>query len=157
MTALLYNRDVMKISHKTLGFQTKGEFDLIDFTSEVEKFVNGGGIKNGLINIQTMHTTASLFVNENEPLLLEDFKKHLAQISSRNISYNHDDFKIRTVNMCDGECKNGHSHCKALHLPSNIVFNIVDGKIQLGQWQRFFLVELDKPRERMIQMQIMGD
>lgn len=147
----------MKISHKTLGFQTKGEFDFIDFTNDVEKFVAESQIKNGLVNIQTMHTTALLFLNENEPLLLEDFKKHLSHISPKNASYNHDDFSRRTVNMCSGECQNGHSHCKALHFPSNLVQNIIDGKMQLGQWQRIFLMELDRPRARKVQIQIMGE
>ena len=147
----------MKISHKTLEFQTKSEFDFIDFTNEVEKFVSVSQIKNGLINIQTMHTTASLFLNENEPLLLEDFKKHLSQISPKSADYNHNDFTRRTVNICDGECQNGHSHCEALHFPSNLVLNIVDGKMQLGQWQRIFLTELDKSKLRKVQVQVLGE
>ena len=147
----------MKISHQTLEFQTKGEFDFIDFTNEVEKFVSASQIKNGLVNLQTMHTTASLFLNENEPLLLEDFKKHLSQISPKSAAYRHNDFSIRTVNICDGECQNGHSHCEALHFPSNLVLNIIDGKLQLGQWQRIFLVELDKIKLRKVQVQAMGE
>jgi len=147
----------MKISHQTLEFQTKGEFDFIDFTAEVEKFVEATQIKEGFVNIQTLHTTASLFLNENEPLLLEDFKKHLAKISPKNAGYNHDDFVRRTVNMCDGECQNGHAHCEALHLPSNLVLNVIDAKVQLGQWQRIFLVELDKTKLRKVQIQVMGE
>ena len=147
----------MKISYKTLPFQTKGELDFIDFTDEVEKFVSASQIKNGLVNLQTMHTTASLFLNENEPLLLEDFKKHLSQISPKSAAYNHNDFTRRTVNMCDGECQNGHSHCRALHLPSDLVLNIINGKMQLGQWQRIFLIELDKSKPRRVQVQAMGE
>ena len=147
----------MKISHRTLQFQTKGEFDFVDFTAEVEKFVSDCQIKNGFVNIQTMHTTAPLFLNENEPLLLEDFKKHLSQISPQNAAYNHNDFKRRTVNMCDGECQNGHAHCTALHFPSNLVLNVIDGKIQLGQWQRIFLTELDKSKPRKVQIQAIGE
>ena len=153
----MYNRRGMKILHHVLEFQTKDEFDFIDFTNEVEKFVDGSQIKNGLVNIQSMHTTASLFLNENEPLLLEDFKKHLAQISPKTTSYNHDDFQRRTVNMCNGECRNGHSHCEALHFPSNLVLNIIDNKLQLGQWQRIFLMELDKSKLRKVQIQAMGE
>jgi secondary thiamine-phosphate synthase enzyme len=146
----------MKISHKTLEFQSQGELDFIDFTNEVEKIIGDSQIKNGLVNIQTMHTTAPLFLNENE-LLLEDFKKHLAQLSPKNAAYKHNDFSIRTVNMCDGECQNGHSHCAALHFPSNLVLNIIDGKMQLGQWQRIFLMELDRPKIRKVQIQVMGE
>lgn len=147
----------MKISHKTLEFKTECEFDFIDFTDKVEEFVNSCQIKNGIINIQSMHTTASLLMNENEPLLLEDFKKHLSEIAPKSTAYNHDDFTKRTVNMCNDECHNGHSHCDALHLPSTIVLNIVDGIMQLGQWQRIFLIELDQARPRKVQLQMMGE
>jgi len=147
----------MKINHKTLEFKTKEEFDFIDFTQEVEKFVAENQIKNGLINIQTLHTTAPLLLNENEPLLLEDFKNHLRNLSPKDLPYDHNDFSRRTVNVCQDECQNGHSHCLALHFPANLVLNIINGKMQLGQWQRIFLVELDKPRERKIQLQIVGE
>ena len=147
----------MKISHKTLEFQTKEELDFIDLTQEVEKFIAESQVKNGLVNIQTLHTTARLFLNENEPLLLEDFKNHLRNLSPKDLAYNHNDFSRRTVNMCEDECKNGHSDCLALHFPANLSLNIIDGKMQLGQWQRIFLVELDKPRQRKIQIQIIGE
>lgn len=147
----------MKISHKTLEFQTKEIFEFIDFTKDVEKFIEESQIKNGLVNVQTLHTTASLFLNENEPLLLTDFKSHLENISPKNLSYNHDNFNIRTVNVCDNECVNGHSHCQALHLPSSLVLNIINGKLQLGQWQRIFLVELDRDKLRKVQIQAMGE
>ena len=147
----------MKTSNKIFEVQTKGEFDFVDLTSEIEKFCEESQIKNGLLNIQTFHTTCPLFLNENEPLLLEDFKNHLEKLSPKNLNYNHNDFTRRTVNVCQDECKNGHSHCQALHLPSNLTLNIVAGKLQLGQWQRIFLVELDKPKLRKTQTQILGE
>ena len=147
----------MKIINKTLEFQTKEELDFIDFTDNIEEFVENSKIENGIINVQTMHTTAPLLLNENEPLLLEDFKNHLKKISPKELEYNHNDFTKRTVNVCDNECKNGHSHCRALHLPSTITLNIIEGKLQLGEWQRIFLVELDSSRLRKLQMQILGN
>ena len=147
----------MEISHKILEFQTKGEFDFIDFTDEVEKFITESQIKNGFVNIQTLHTTAPLFLNENEPLLLEDFKQHLAKVSLKDLDYNHNDFSRRTVNMCNDECMNGHSHCQALHLPSNLVLNLINNKLQLGQWQRIFIVELNKAKLRNVQIQVIGE
>ena len=147
----------MKVSNKIIGLQTKEELDFVDLTQEVEKFVTESQIKNGFLNIQTLHTTAPLFLNENEPLLLEDFRTHLEKLSPKEVNYHHNDFIRRAVNLCEGECKNGHSHCLALHLPSNLALNIIEGKLQLGQWQRIFLVELDKPRQRKVQVQIMGE
>ncbi|MBI2626079.1 MAG: YjbQ family protein [Candidatus Nealsonbacteria bacterium] len=147
----------MKILNETIQLNTKDEFEFIDLTKAVEAFLEKSQIKNGLINIQTMHTTAPLILNENEPCLLRDFRNHLANLSPKELPYIHDDFTVRTVNMCDGECKNGHSHCSAIHFPSNLSLNIIDGKLQLGQWQRIFLVELDRPRQRRVQIQVMGE
>ncbi len=146
----------MTIVNQTIKFHTKKEFYFLDLTKEVEKFAKESQMKNGLLNIQTLHTTCPLFLNENEPLLLEDFVNHLKKLSPKNLNYNHNDFTRRTINMCQDECKNGHSHCLALHFPSNLTLNIIDGKLQLGQWQRIFAVELDKPRQRKIQFQIIG-
>lgn len=146
----------MEIKNKVLSYQTKKELEFIDVTEEVEKFVSESGIKDGLINIQTTHTTTAILLNENEPLLIQDIKDNLGNLASKKIEYRHDDFKVRTVNMCSDECANGHAHCKAIYLPPNIVLNIVSGKLQLGQWQRVFLIELDRPRPRKIQLQVIG-
>lgn len=147
----------MKIINKILQLDTKQEFDFIDITEAVEVFLKESAVQNGLMNIQTMHTTCPLLLNENEPLLLSDFKNHLAQLSPKNLNYYHNDLTVRTVNVCQDECQNGHSHCLALHFPSNLSLHIIDGKLQLGQWQRIFTVELDRPRTRKIQIQIMGE
>lgn len=147
----------MRIHHEEILLQTKGEMEFIDLTEKINRIIEESRIGNGFINVQTLHTTCSLLLNENEPLLLEDFKKHLQQLSPKEAKYNHNDFSIRTVNMCQDECKNGHSHCLASHLPSNLTLNIIEGKLQLGQWQRIFAIELDKPRQRKIQIQIIGE
>ncbi len=146
----------MKTISKNIKLKTKEEFEFVDLTEKVKAFVKESRIKNGLINIQTPHTTAPLLLNENEPLLLEDFKNHLKNLSPKEAEYNHNDFTRRTVNMCQDECKNGHSHCLAMHLPSSLTLNIIEGKLQLGQWQSIFLIEMDKPRERKIQLYILG-
>ena len=147
----------MKTKNKVIEVNSKKQFDVVDLTDDVKSFVEKSGIVNGLVNVQTMHTTATVFVQENEPLLLEDIKKFLDKTVPQNIEYNHDDFDRRTVNMCDDECRNGHSHCKAIMLPVSITLNLIDGKIQFGQWQRILFVELDRARPRKIQIQIIGE
>jgi len=147
----------MKIFNKTIEFQTQKLFDFIDITEKIVNILKEGQIKNGLINIQTFHTTTAIFVNENEPLLLEDIKDNLNRLAPTNLNYRHDDLTIRTVNLCDNECINGHSHCKAIYLPTNVVLNIIDSKIQLGQWQRIFFAELDRAKKRMVQIQAIGE
>jgi len=147
----------MKITNKTIEFQTKEALEFIDFTDKIEEFVKESQIKDGLVNIQILHTSAALIVNENEPLLLEDFKENLKKTAPKDLVYQHNDLTKRTVNVCPDECLNGHSHCRAIHLLVSATLNLIDGKLQLGQWQRIFLIELDRSRERKVQIQIIGN
>lgn len=147
----------MKTENITIPIKTKGEFDIIDMTEKIKDFINQTGIKNGLVNIQSLHTTTAFIFNENEPLLLKDFKSHLEKLSPKNIKYNHDNLEERTINLCDDECINGHSHCKAILLPANICLNLIEGKLQLGTWQKIMFIELDRARQRKIQIQVIGE
>jgi secondary thiamine-phosphate synthase enzyme len=119
--------------HKTLSLETKGELEIVDITKKVKDFVDESKIQDGLINIQTLHTTATVFVNENEPLLWQDLKNHFNKLAPTNGQYNHDDFSRRTVNVCEDECVNGQSHCRAVNLPTSVCLNIIEGNLQLGQ------------------------
>ncbi len=143
--------------NKAIEIKSKKQFDIVDLTDKIASFVKESKIKDGLVNIQSLHTTAVVLVQENEPLLLEDIKKSLERIAPQNIDYNHDDFDKRTVNMCDDECRNGHSHCKAVFLSTSVTLNLIDGQMQLGTWQRIMFIELDKARPRKIQIQIIGE
>ncbi len=147
----------MKTYQSTIKVNTESYLQFTDISKKITDMVDKSMIRNGLVNIQTKHTTAMLLLNENEPLLIEDMKDYLEKISSIEDKYRHDNFEIRTVNMCDDECANGHSHCKAIQFPSNITLNVVEGKIQFGTWQRVMFVELDRPRSRNIHVMVMGE
>ena len=95
-------------------------------------------------------------VQESEPLLLRDMADRLRRFAGANEAYLHNDFRIRTVNMCDGECANGHAHCQHLLLGAAVTLPVVEGRLALGMWQRLFLVELDRPRPRHYSFQVMG-
>lgn len=147
----------MKIINEILELKTATTLDFIDITEKIQKKIKKSGIKNGIINIQSLHTTMSIIVNEAEPLLISDMKKLLEKLAPRTMKYMHDNFEIRTVNMCDGECANGHSHNKAIHLPTSTMLNIVKNSLQLGTWQRIFAIELDRSRARKVALQIIGN
>jgi secondary thiamine-phosphate synthase enzyme len=146
----------MKITNHIINLKTAATLDFIDITEKIQEKIKEAGIKKGVINIQSLHTTMAVIVNEAEPLLIADMKELLEKLAPRTYKYAHDNFEIRTVNMCDGECANGHSHNKAIHLPTSAMMNIVENNLQLGQWQRVFAVELDRSRPRQIALQIMG-
>ena len=147
----------MKTLYKNFQYQTKTLYDFLDLTEEIKEFVKQSGIRNGLVNIQIMHTSAALIVNEHEPLLWEDIKRNLEQTASSKDQYQHDDFSVRTVNVCKDELKNGHSHCQAIHLLPSVTLNLLKRELQLGQWQRIILVELDRSRPRKVQVGIIGE
>ena len=130
--------------------------EFIDLTDRIQALAAEAGIRAGLINIQSLHTTTAIVVNEHEPLLLEDFDALLARTAPCGASYRHDDMEVRTVNLAPGEPANGHAHCRALLLPSSALINVADGRLQLGRWQRIFLVELDGPRSREVSVMVLG-
>ena len=146
----------MKIVNHVLNLTTNATLDFIDVTDKVKKVIKEKGIKDGIINVQYMHTTMAVIIQEAEPLLLGDLKKTLEKVAPRTMEYMHDNFEIRTVNMNPNEPINGHSHCKAVFLTPGVFLNIVKSKLQLGQWQRIFAVELDDSRPRQIALQIIG-
>jgi secondary thiamine-phosphate synthase enzyme len=147
----------LKTYHDAIHLWTEECLQFIDLTDEIIALVRRSGIRNGVVNVQTKHTTTAVVINENEPLLLDDMRKTLERLAPEAGDYRHNDFEIRTVNMAPGEHPNGHSHCKAMFLKTSETLNIVDGAIQLGRWQRVFLIELDCPRERTVSVMVMGD
>lgn len=144
------------VHHQLIHLHSSECLEFIDLTEKIEEIVDESGVRNGLVNIQTLHTTTAIIINEREPLLIEDMKARLESLAPRDARYRHDDFQIRTVNLEPDEPENGHSHCKALFLRASETINISEGKLLLGRWQRIFLIELDRPRERRVSVMIMG-
>jgi secondary thiamine-phosphate synthase enzyme len=142
--------------HQFISFRTRKTLQFIDITRRVQSIVSESGFISGFVNIQSLHTTASIIVNENEPLLIRDMKRLLERQASRKRKYNHDDFSIRTVNLQPGELANGHAHCKALLLSPAQMINVTNGELVLGRWQRIFFIELDCARSRTVSVMMLG-
>jgi secondary thiamine-phosphate synthase enzyme len=143
--------------HTTLRLTTRNPTEFIDLTDRLQRLVAEAGIRSGILNVQTLHTTTGVIVNEHEPLLLSDFRAMLENAAPADGRYRHDDETSRTVNLTEGERPNGHSHCRALLLPTSVCLNVVGGWLVLGAWQRVFLVELDGSRDREISVVLFGE
>jgi len=143
--------------YATIHVRTRLPTEFIDLTDRLQTLLATSGVRWGLVNVQTLHTTTAVVVNEHEPLLLADFQGLLEAAAPGNGPYRHDDTAARTVNVTDGERPNGHAHCRALLLPSSACLNVADGRLCLGRWQRVFLVELDGPRERQVSVLVFGE
>jgi secondary thiamine-phosphate synthase enzyme len=142
--------------HHQLRLRTEEYLQFIDLTEQIISLTQASGISQGFVNIQTRHTTTAIIVNEHEPLLLEDLKRTLEHLAPRTIAYRHDDFEVRTENLTPDEQPNGHAHCKALFLRSSETINIINGRLDLGRWQRIFFIELDCARERTVSVTLLG-
>jgi len=147
----------MKTQVFFLKMETKKDLEFIDITQRVQECVAQAQITSGFAVVYSKHTTASVKINENEPLLLQDMEQFLDRIAPRNGMYRHNDFTIRTVNMNDDECPNGHAHCQQLLLGTSETIPIIEGCMQVGRWQSIFLIELDHPRPREVVVQVMGE
>jgi secondary thiamine-phosphate synthase enzyme len=141
--------------HSVIRLRTRECLQFVDVTDQVEEVVARAGIRQGWVNVQTKHTTTAIIVNENEPLLHEDLRRMLERLAPSSDVYEHNDFS-RRVDVPPDEPANGHSHCKALFLPMSACVNVADGRLQLGRWQRIFLIELDESRERSVSVMVMG-
>ncbi len=153
----------MRTFTETLAVETVRSPQFLDITDKVGEVVANSKIENGFAVIYSKHTTAAIKINENEPLLLKDMEHFLERLASKEAYYGHNDFAIRTVNMHEDECPNGHAHCQHLMMGTSETVPIIAGQMCFGEWQRIFLVELDVeptyhvlPRKRDVIVQVVG-
>jgi secondary thiamine-phosphate synthase enzyme len=146
----------LRARNETLSYITSEAPQFIDITDDVEDAVNRAGIENGIAVVFSLHTTAAIKINECEPELIKDMSRFLAEVAPLDREYCHNNFDVRTVNMEEDECPNAHSHCQHLLLSASETIPIVNAQLLLGRWQRIFLVELDRPKDRRVSVQILG-
>jgi secondary thiamine-phosphate synthase enzyme len=145
-----------KVCCDVVHFETEKRLQFVDLTELVRERVRRSEVAHGLVNIHTKHTTTALVVNENEPLLLQDFEDLVERWAPRNATYRHNDLLARQFQIPPGERPNGHSHARALLLGMSVSLNITERKIHLGEFQRIFLVELDGVRRRSVSVLVLG-
>ena len=150
----------MKSYQQVTELRTAGGLTVKDITDEVREAVAASGIKDGICNVYSPHTTCSVRVNEFETGFLEDFVRMLRRLVPSEKYYAHDDWDRRTENVCpeDMEFGNGHSHCMAMLLgPAGESGPVRDSELCLGTWQRVLFIELDHSRDRRWIVQVVGE
>jgi len=139
----------MTVVTRDITFQSKGDCDIIDITSQVAKNVEEAGVNDGTVTLFITGSTAGITTIEYEPNLLSDFKNMWDRVMPQNIPYAHN----RTWG--DG---NGHSHVRASTLGASLTIPFVNKQLTLGTWQQIAFVDFDnRPRSRKLVLQIMGD
>jgi secondary thiamine-phosphate synthase enzyme len=132
---------------KTVEIKTDHKMEFIDITEDVKREVERSGVREGLVNVYTRHTTASIVINEDEEGLLKDFLASLQRIVPDDI-YNY------LHNRIDN---NASSHIRSLILSPEVSVPIKEGELWLGTWQSIFFLELDGPRRRSFAITVLGE
>ncbi len=145
----------LAVTMEHLVVHTRRRLEFIDVTDAVARAVGRAGLREGLVHVQSRHTTTGIIINEKEPLLLEDLRRLLETWAPRHAHYRHNDLKAR-ANVPPGERPNADAHAQALLLGGSQSLQVADGQVQLGRWQRLLLVELDGPRQRTISLMTLG-
>jgi secondary thiamine-phosphate synthase enzyme len=139
----------MKSLTEYLWFNTPHRRDYINITDTVEELVRKSGVKEGLCLVNAMHITASVFINDDEPGLIEDFDEFLEELAPHEpvSKYRHN----RT-----GE-DNADAHIKRQIMGREVVVAITNGKLDLGPWEQIFYGEFDGRRRKRVLVKIIGE
>jgi secondary thiamine-phosphate synthase enzyme len=143
--------DSVRIAFESISVKTKEPLQLLDITQTVRDFLDKHPIRNGILLLNTLHTTAALFVNEFQSALIEDMKELLAHLIEEKY-YRHND-----PQYSDCTRANASSHLRAVLMSRTLALSVRAGEVVLGQWQSIIFAELDGPQVRNIQVQILGE
>jgi secondary thiamine-phosphate synthase enzyme len=141
----------LRVHSETLTLETAERFQIIDLTERVMEIVRGLGVKEGLVNLFSTHTTCTIFINEFQAALLADIRTFLEHVVERDANWRHND---PAHSDCDR--MNADSHLRAMLLGHTLTVQVSGGELVLGQWQRLLLAELDGPRARTLRLMAMG-
>jgi secondary thiamine-phosphate synthase enzyme len=136
----------MKTVREIVEINTSERVEIQDITSAIEGVLRDTGLKEGLLNIYSRHSTSGVVINENESGLISDFKLALQKLVPQNAGYEHD----RIDNNAD-------SHIRGFLIGGSETIPIENGRLMLGTWQSIFFVELDGPRHRKLIVTVIGE
>ncbi|MDT8898758.1 MAG: secondary thiamine-phosphate synthase enzyme YjbQ [Thermanaerothrix sp.] len=139
----------MKSYRKELWFNVPSRRAFINITPQVEACVRESGIKEGLVLVNAMHITASVFINDDEPGLHQDFERWLEHLAPHEpiSQYRHND---------TGE-DNADAHLKRQVMGREVVVAITNGKLDFGPWEQIFYGEFDGRRPKRVLVKIIGE
>jgi len=138
----------MKSYRQELWFNVPGRRELINITSEVERCLKASGIMEGLVLVNAMHITASVFINDDEPGLHQDYELWLEKLAP------HEPVSQYRHNV--GE-DNADAHMKRQIMGREVVVAITAGKLDFGPWEQIFYGEFDGGRRKRVLVKIIGE
>src|SRR5271163_1574516 len=140
----------MKSYRKELWFEIPTRRGFVNITKKVEAVVKKSGVKEGLVLVNAMHITASVFINDNESGLHEDYKKWLEGLAPFDAS------PTRYAHNRTGE-DNADAHMKRQIMGREVVVAITKGKLDFGPWEQIFYGEFDGNRPKRVLVKVIGE
>jgi secondary thiamine-phosphate synthase enzyme len=138
----------MKSYRKELWFNTPHRRDFINITGEIQQCVAESGVKEGMCLVNAMHITASVFINDDEPGLHQDFETWLEKLAPEKpySQYHHNGYE-----------DNADAHLKRTIMGREVVVAITGGKLDFGPWEQIFYGEFDGKRKKRVLVKIIGE
>jgi secondary thiamine-phosphate synthase enzyme len=138
----------MKTYRKEIWVETPHRRDYLNITPQVEKCLAESGIREGMVLVNSMHITSSVFINDDEGGLHNDFEVWLEKLAPEkpHSQYRHNGFE-----------DNADAHMKRQLMGREVVVAITDGRLDFGQWEQIFYGEYDGKRRKRILVKIIGE
>jgi len=137
----------MKIHNDYMTVHTKQSREFINITPDVKFAMEKSGIRDGIILVSTLHANSAVFVNDEEPGLLQDVDEWLERLAPRRGDYKHGSQFESSAGV----------HLQSLLAHHQVLVPISDGKLELGPWQQVIYAELDGLRPKRILIKVLGE
>jgi secondary thiamine-phosphate synthase enzyme len=145
------NQSGYKVFSRVVDWITSERMQLLNITDRVNEIVRKSGIRDGIVHLQSLHTTTAVFINEWQDALLEDVRKFFEAIVDKNLYYRHND-----PAYSDCERNNADSHLRGMLMGQSLCLQVRNASVLLGTWQSIILAEFDGPRSRSLAIQVSG-
>jgi secondary thiamine-phosphate synthase enzyme len=140
-----------KVFNRIIDWITNDRLQLLNITDRINEIVRKSGVRDGLVHLQSLHTTSSVFINEWQEALLHDVKSFFEQVVLREQYYRHND-----PQYSDCERKNADSHMRGMLMGQTLCLQVRNASVLLGTWQSIIFAEFDGPRSRSLAVQVSG-
>jgi secondary thiamine-phosphate synthase enzyme len=138
----------MKTLTREIWMNIPARRQIVSLHEEVEKLVRESGVREGMVLVNAMHITASVFINDNESGLHQDYEKWLEKLAPE---------KPHSQYAHNGAEDNADAHLKRQVMGREVVVAITDGKLHLGPWEHIFYYEFDGKRRKRVLVKIIGE
>jgi len=138
----------MKSFRRELWFKTKHRREFLNITPQVEQCLRESGIKEGFVLCNAMHITASVFINDDEPGLHQDFETWLERLAPEKP---YSQYRHNTAE------NNADAHLKRTVMGREVVVAVTDGRLDFGPWEQIFYGEFDGMRDKRVLVKIIGE